>query len=140
MGEDASAGRPSILRLGLIGRGIGYSRSPAMQQAALDALGIPARYELWETTADELPARVAALRGPDMLGANVTIPRKATVVSLLDEIAPEARRAGGAVNSIVRAAAPGGEVRLVGHNTDVTALVRILGEGAAWPAGSRRAL
>jgi len=132
-----AAGVPTPRLLGLIGEGIAYSRSPAMQRAALDALGIPARYELWETTAAGLPARVAALRGPAFLGANVTIPHKAAVVPLLDAVAPEARRAGGVVNTIVREGGPGG-VRLVGHNTDVTALVRLLGENVAW--SERRAL
>ncbi len=122
---------PMIRRLGVIGHPVAHSRSPAMQQAALDALGIPARYELWDTPPDELPARVAALRGPDMLGANVTIPYKAAVVPLLDAIAPQAQRAAGVVNTIVRDVTPLG-VHLVGHNTDVAALVRILDESAVW--------
>jgi shikimate dehydrogenase len=118
-------------RIGLIGHPVAHSRSPAMQQAALDALGIPARYELWDTTPHELPARVAALRQPGMLGANVTIPYKAAVVPLLDAITPEARRTAGVVNTIVREETPTG-VRLVGHNTDVTALGSILDEHAVW--------
>ena len=40
---------PAIRLVGLIGYPVGHSRSPAMQQAAFDALGIAARYELWET-------------------------------------------------------------------------------------------
>lgn len=127
-----------VRRLGLIGQGIGYSRSPAMQQAALDALGIPARYELWETPAEGLAARVAALREAGMLGANVTIPHKAAVVPLLDAVAPEARRMAGVVNTIVHEETPEGGVRLIGHNTDVTALARILGERVAWTPGTRR--
>ena len=35
---------------GLIGHPIAHSRSPAMQQAAFDALGFPARYELWDAS------------------------------------------------------------------------------------------
>jgi len=128
---DQAERAPAFLHLGLIGHPVAHSRSPAMQQAALDALGIAARYELWDTPPDELGARVAALRGPDMLGANVTIPYKAAVVPLLDALAPQAQRAAGVVNTIVREATPLG-VRLVGHNTDVTALLRILDEHAVW--------
>jgi shikimate dehydrogenase len=113
---------PAPRRVGLIGYPVGHSRSPAMQQAAFDALGIPARYVLWETPPETLAERIASLRAPDVLGANVTIPHKTAVVPLLDALAPSARRAGGAVNTIVRGA--GG--RLIGHNTDVTGVLRVL--------------
>jgi len=122
--------------IGLIGHPIAHSRSPAMQQAALDALGIAARYELWDTPARKLKARVAALRAPGILGANVTIPYKAAVLPLLDDVTPEARRHACAVNTIVREEA-GGQVRLVGHNTDLVAILRLLDEHAAWSASRR---
>jgi shikimate dehydrogenase len=130
--QGTAAGQAgAIRRLGLIGHPVAHSRSPAMQQAALDALGIPARYELWDTTPEQLAARVASLRGPEALGANVTIPYKSAVVPLLDAIAAEARRAAGVVNTIVREETQS-RVRLVGHNTDVLALSRILAEEARW--------
>ena len=47
---------PATRLVGLIGHPVGHSRSPAMQQAALDALGIAARYVLWETPPDALAA------------------------------------------------------------------------------------
>lgn len=120
---------------GLIGFPVGHSLSPRMQQAAFDALGIPARYVLWETPPAELAARVAALREPEILGANVTIPHKTAVLSLLDEVAEGARLVG-AVNTILRVEAANG-VRLVGHNTDVPGLRRALAEVSAGtpPAG-----
>lgn len=127
----------SIVRYtGLIGHPIGHSRSPAMQQAAFDALGIPARYELWDTPPKKLADRVAALRAPEMLGANVTIPHKSAVVPLLDDVAPETSRHVGVVNTIVREETPRG-VRLVGHNTDFLGLCRVLREHAAWEGGRR---
>jgi shikimate dehydrogenase len=125
-------------RLGLIGHPIAHSRSPAMQQAALDALGIPAHYELWDTPPRMLKSRVAALRQPGMLGANITIPHKSAVVSLLDEVTPEARRHVGAVNTIVREEGAR-QVRLIGHNTDLMAISRVLDEHDAWQ-GPRRML
>jgi shikimate dehydrogenase len=126
----------AIQTVGLIGHPVGHSLSPAMQQAAFDHAGIAARYELWDTAAEDLLERVAALRGVDMLGANVTIPYKTAVMAHLDDIAPETVRWAGAVNTIVRAASPSG-VRLIGHNTDLAGLRRTLDEQAAWSAGRR---
>lgn len=84
-----------------------------MQQPALDALGIAARYELWPTAAAELADRIAGLRAIDVLGANVTVPHKTAAMELVDDLTETARRAG-AVNTIVNR---GG--RLLGDNTDV---------------------
>ncbi len=102
-----------------------------MQQPALDALGVPAVYELWPTPADELPGRIARLRRSDVLGANVTVPHKLAVMALLDEVSPLARRAG-AVNTVVQR---GG--RLLGDNTDIhgfaTALREVCDDAASRP-------
>ncbi|HEU0027714.1 MAG TPA: hypothetical protein VFQ25_11420 [Ktedonobacterales bacterium] len=123
-------------RVGLIGRPVSHSRSPAMQQAAFDAAGVAARYELWDTPANDLRKRVESLRQPEMLGANVTIPYKIAVMPYLDALAASARRLAGAVNTIVHEETPRG-VRLVGHNTDVTAILRMLDEEDIWSPGMR---
>jgi len=103
-------------RLGVIGDPVEHSISPAMQQPALDALGIRATYERWLTPLDELPARIESLRAPDVIGANVTVPHKEHVRPLVDEISDLARRAG-AVNTISNR-----DGRLFGDNTDVYGL------------------
>jgi shikimate dehydrogenase len=103
-------------RLGVIGDPVEHSISPAMQQPALDALGIPATYERWFTPLEELPVRIASLRAPDVIGANVTVPHKEQVLPLVDEISDLARRAG-AVNTISNR-----DGRLTGDNTDVYGL------------------
>lgn len=108
------------LRVGVIGNPVEHSISPAMQQPALDALGIPATYERWHTPLAELPARIASLRAPDVLGANVTVPHKEHVLPLVDEVSDLARRAG-AVNTITSR-----DGRLFGDNTDVYGLGRSL--------------
>jgi shikimate dehydrogenase len=108
-----------------------------MQQAAFDALGLRARYELWDTPdAAALAGRVAALRQPDMLGANVTIPWKEAVAPLLDDLDDSARRIAGAVNTIIRTETTQG-VRLTGHNTDAPALDQTLDELGAWSDAQR---
>lgn len=108
-----TTGAASSWRVGLIGDPVVHSLSPAMQQPALNLLGIAATYELWPTTAVELQARIAGLRDADLLGANVTVPHKQAVMAHLDRVTPLAQRAG-AVNTIVPR-----DGRLVGVNTDV---------------------
>jgi shikimate dehydrogenase len=112
-------------RVVLIGHPVAHSLSGAMHQAAFDALGIDATYELWDRSPLQLADAVAELRDDDFLGANVTIPHKERVVPLVDRRTEEAL-ATGAVNTITKEGK-----RLVGHNTDVpgfkTALDRLVG-------------
>ncbi len=100
-------------RVVLIGHPVAHSLSGAMQQAAFDALGIDARYELWDRPPIGLAAAVEEVRDEAFLGANVTIPHKERVVPLVDRLTEEAQ-ATGAVNTLTREGR-----RLVGHNTDV---------------------
>jgi shikimate dehydrogenase len=110
------------LRIGLIGDPVAHSYSPRFQQAALDALAIPARYELWPTPADQVIERVRALCDRYCLGANVTIPHKQAVVPLVDKIDPLAARIG-AINTIVHH-----DDYLHGYNTDAPGLIHALYE------------
>jgi shikimate dehydrogenase len=100
-------------RVVLIGHPVAHSLSGAMQQAAFDAAGIPATYELWDRAPLDLADAIAELRSDDFLGANVTIPHKEKTATLVDRLTEEAH-ATGAVNTITREGK-----RLVGHNTDV---------------------
>jgi shikimate dehydrogenase len=119
---DQQRDNPSLLRVGLIGNPVAHSFSPRFQQAAFDASGIAARYELWQTKEDELPARVASLLTPQFLGANITIPYKEAVLPLLDVVDPLADRIG-AVNTIVHR-----DEYLYGYNTDAPGLLHALVE------------
>jgi shikimate dehydrogenase len=87
--------------------------SVVMHNAAFDAAGIDARYELMEIEADAVPGVVAAARGPEFLGLGVTAPYKRVVAELVDEVEGDAQ-AIGAVNNVVRT----DDGRLVGINTD----------------------
>ncbi len=106
----------------MIGDPVAHSFSPRLQQAALDALGIAARYELWQTNASALATRVASLLHPQYLGANVTIPHKEAVLPLLDIVDSLASRIG-AVNTIVHR-----NEYLYGYNTDAPGLLNALAE------------
>lgn len=112
----------TTLRLGLIGNPVAHSFSPRLQQAALDALSIAARYDLWQTEPEELASRVASLLAADCLGANVTIPYKQAVLPYMDVVDPIAARIG-AVNTIVRR-----DGYLHGYNTDAPGLLHALAE------------
>jgi shikimate dehydrogenase len=112
-------------RVVLIGHPVAHSLSGAMHQAAFDALGIDARYELWDRAPIALPDAIEEIRTADFLGANVTVPHKERVVPLIDRQTEDAA-ATGAVNTITKEGR-----RLVGHNTDVAgfkvALDRLVG-------------
>jgi shikimate dehydrogenase len=117
--------------LGIIGYPARHSLSPVFQQAAIDALGLPARYEAWEVAPEGLGDLVASIRSGPRIGANVTIPHKQAVRAFLDRIDPFADRIG-AVNTIVR---EGGE--LAGYNTDAPGFLRSLREaGGCDPRGA----
>jgi shikimate dehydrogenase len=93
-----------------------------MHTAAFEALGMDWTYELLDIPPDLLSRTVAALRAPDVAGANVTIPYKQAVMDQLDSVAPDALRAR-AVNTIVN-----DDGRLGGYNTDIAGIRGALDE------------
>ena len=117
-------------RVVLLGHGISYSASPAMQSAGFAAAGLDWDYELMDVPPEELPAAVDTLREPRAVGGNVTIPHKVSVMPLLDELDGEARAAR-AVNTICR---QGGV--LVGSNTDVAAIRAAVGAVGVEPVAA----
>ncbi len=125
---DSSAEERSLL-CGIIGdHPSEYAKSPAIWNAAFDALGIDAAYLPFDVTAEQLPALAAALRGlPSFAGGNVTVPHKVAVMGLLDEVDATAAQIG-AVNTLRRT--PDG--RLLGYNTDADGVVGSLLTPAPW--------
>jgi shikimate dehydrogenase len=119
MPVQAPVDRPEAgsLTFRLLGQGIAYSASPAMMTAAFGALGLPHRYVLADIPPDGVRQVVEALRVPGSGGANVTVPHKAAVAVLMDEVSDDAQ-AVDAVNVVVR----DGD-RLIGHNTDLPATI-----------------
>ena len=92
--------------------------------AAFDYHNIDAAYETWPVSSEQLCKEVDKLRGPDYLGANVTIPHKEAVLELLDDVTQTAASIG-AVNTIVKRGSS-----LVGHNTDAYGFIKSLNEQA----------
>jgi shikimate dehydrogenase len=105
------------LRFAVLGDPVAHSKSPAMQGAALRALGLPHTYEARRTTPAELAGVIQDLREGTFSGLNVTIPHKTRVLELVDAVDASAL-ATGAANTLVR----DDRGRIVAHNTDAPAL------------------
>ncbi len=126
-------------RLAVIGCPVGHSRSPAMQNAALEELGLAPEwgYEALEVSPEELESAVRALAADGYAGINVTVPHKEGALALADE-ASEAARGIGAANTLsFRAGAGGGRPRIAAENTDSPGLLAALPRA---PAAGERAL
>jgi shikimate dehydrogenase len=96
----------------------GRSILPAMQSAALKALGLPHTYEEIEVpNATRLAAFVDALRQGVYEGVNIGQPHKHAVLELVDRIDPGAAKIG-AANTLVRS---GGGI--TAHDTETAGLI-----------------
>jgi shikimate dehydrogenase len=109
-------------RLAVLGYPVAHSRSPAMQGAALAALGLAGEWEYGaiEVAPEQFGARVRAMPREGFAGANVTVPHKTAALALADD-ATEATSQIGAANTLVF---EGG--RIVAHNTDAGGLIASL--------------
>ena len=109
-------------RLGVLGWPVAHSRSPAMHNAALAAIGRPQwRYQLLPLPPARLAETIPALPAAGFAGVNVTIPHKTG--ALAAATAPSERaRAIGAANTLVFG--PGETIRA--DNTDAPALIAAL--------------
>jgi len=87
-------------RLAVIGDPVEHSASPQLHNPALQHCGIDAQYVRIHVKPEELPEAVKLFQEQDFLGVNVTIPHKAEVAKLVDNVDPLAERIG-AVNTIV---------------------------------------
>jgi shikimate dehydrogenase len=117
------------LLVGLVGRGIQHSMTPAMQEKEAREHGVALHYQLIDLAQpgageEDLAGLVKALRAIGFAGFNVTFPYKQAILPLLDGLSEEAQ-AMGAVNTVVNV-----DGRLIGHNTD----------GSGWAWGFKRAL
>src|SRR5579859_5641782 len=109
-------------RAAVIGHPVSHSRSPAMHTAAYRALGLDWEYTAVDVEPAGLAAFVAGMREEGYAGVNVTIPHKAAVLPLCDELSAEARRCGSVNTILVR---PEG---LRGETTDGAGLLWALGD------------
>ena len=107
---------------GIIGHPIEHTLSPAMQNAAFDALGLNSVYLPFEVKPEGLGHAIKGLVSLGISGFNVTVPHKTNCMKFLDKIDAGAR-AIGAVNTVK---ITGG--KLFGYNTDGLGFLRSLRE------------
>lgn len=107
----------SRIDVGLIGAGIGASKSPMLHMTEGAAQGMDLRYHLIDldargVTPAALPALLAEAEAAGFAGVNITHPCKQLVIAHLHELSDDAALLG-AVNTVVFDAG-----RRYGHNTD----------------------
>ncbi len=117
-------------RLGVLGWPVAHSRSPAMHNAALRALGMEDwRYQALPVPEELFAETARALGAAGFAGANVTIPHKRAALALADR-ASEAARAIGAANTLTF----GADGTIAAENTDAPGLIAALGQLTGLPA------
>lgn len=109
-----------IKLVALIGDPVERSLSPAMHNAAFEALDLNYAYLALRVPQAALADALSGARALNMVGMNVTHPHKINILSLLDELDESANMVG-AVNTVKN---DGG--RLIGYNTDGAGAVRAL--------------
>jgi shikimate dehydrogenase len=121
-----------VNRLAVIGQPIAHSRSPAIHNAALAALGLGDEwaYEAIEASPSEFAGLVRSLPERGFVGANVTVPHKREALRVADEASAAASEIG-AANTLSF-----GRAAMRADNTDAAGFLAALPES---PAG-RRAL
>jgi len=120
---------------GIIGWPVEESLSPAIHNAAFQALGMDWTYVALPVPPRKLRRALRKLRRTDRFGgANVTMPHKDAAARLVDELTEDARLLR-AVNTVVV-----GARGFSGHNTDAPGFTRFLEEDAGYDPAGRSAL
>ncbi len=116
---------------GVIANPVAHSMSPAIHNAAFEETGLDAVYVPLKVETDPV-GFVKAFRALDVQGYSVTLPHKEAILPAMDEVDDLARRIG-ALNTVVNR-----NGRLVGTNTDVTAVVGALEEALSGDPARRK--
>lgn len=99
---------------GLLGSPVSHSISPAMHNAAFEALGLDYVYLCFDVDTSKLKTAVDGLKALGVKGFNCTFPNKNMMCELADSLSPAAEMIG-AVNTVLN-----DNGKLIGHNTDGT--------------------
>jgi shikimate dehydrogenase len=120
-------------RLGVLGWPVAHSRSPAIHNAALAALGLHDwHYQLLPVPPALFDETTSALPRSGFVGANVTIPHKQAALALATH-ASDTARAIGAANTLTFAA----DGTIAAENTDAPGLIAALAGLSELPANPR---
>lgn len=96
----------------VIGKPIVHSLSPVIHEAAFVAAGRAGRFVARECDSTDVAQVLDDLKSQGVIGVSVTMPLKEVIVTLVDELSPDAERLQ-AVNCLSFH-----EGRITGHNTD----------------------
>ena len=132
------AGAPTCL-LGLIGKGIQASKSPALHETEAAAQGFHCSYEFFDLdyardgrNGDVLPDLLREAEDRGFAGLNITYPCKQAIIPMLHELSDEARIVG-AVNTVRFR-----DGRRVGYNTDAWGFAESFRRGLSGASLRRR--
>jgi len=104
----------------------GHTLSPVLHAAAYRALGLDARFEVFDLPHGELEPALAGLRARGLTQLCVSLPHKETALRLADRVSEAARRIGAANTLTARGAA------LEAENTDWIGVQRALEAHGPW--------
>src|SRR5688500_3742229 len=116
------------------GHPVKHSASPAMHNAAMEALGLNWKYLAFDVLPENLAEAIRGAAAMKFVGLNLTVPHKLLAMDLIAELDSSARM-WGAVNTVLFEGRTGGtwramrdchadeveEVRATGFNTDADA-------------------
>lgn len=117
--------------MAVFGYPVHHSLSPAMHNAAFRALGLDCVYVAFNVHPGDLEAAVRGILALGLVGVNVTIPHKESVIEFLEEVNADAAR----IRSVNTIWNRGGH--LVGSSTDGPGFIRALESAGKSPDGSR---
>jgi len=115
----------------ILGHPLNHSFSPAMQNAALRALGLPWNYVPIDLGSQEIPQAFERFRSSGVLGGNVTVPHKEKIGPWVDGVEGAAQDLG-SINTVYRKGS-----RWMGTSTDGEGFLRSLGSWRKKLKGSR---
>jgi shikimate dehydrogenase len=129
-GDGAISGRTAVA--GVIGDPVEHSLSPALHNAAFEALGLDWAYVAFPVAPGDVRAALAGAVALGIRGLSVTMPHKQAVAEAADERTVTVERLGAANTVLFRAGAA------VAHSTDGAGLLADLVEGAQFDPARRR--
>ena len=124
----------STTMVGVFGAPITHTASPAMHNAAFDALRMNWCYLAFHVEPQHLQTALHGARDMGMAGVNLTVPHKVLALDYLDEVDSEARKLG-ATNTILI-----DKRKLRGMNTDGYGFVKAIEEDFNLPLKAKRIL
>ncbi len=115
----------------IFGHPVGHSLSPALHNAAFEALGLPFVYVAHDVASQQLADAMRGVRAMGYRGLSITVPHKIAALQLVDD-ADEIARGIGCINTVVVE-----DSRMTGYNSDGRGALSALRTSSADPQGRK---